>query len=452
MERLALTKERLGGMAAKGDGKIGYWEAASIGVGGMVGGGIFAVLGLSVELARGGTPMAFAIAGAVALVTAYSYAKLSVRYPSRGGTVFFLDRVFGANYFTGSANVLLWLSYVVMLALYSYAFGSYGATFFPGEHHELAKHLLISLGIVAPTVLNVASAKIIGETEIYVVGIKLAILLFFLAMGFGGVEPSRLATSQWVPMIPLVAGGMIIFVAYEGFELIANTGEDIKDPARNLPRAFYSSVIFVILLYVAIAVVCVGGLPIAKLVGARDYALAEAAKPFLGSAGFTLIVVAALLSTFSAINATLYGSARLSYTIAKEGELPAVLERQIWGQPLEGLFITSGLALILANTADLSAISTLGSGGFLVIFAAVNAANLKDVKKTGCSRCLAGLGTLGCLAAFGAMVWQSISDDPSQAWVLVGMFGGALLLEGIYRIVGFKGPRKKKAQQPKPAA
>ena len=432
-------------VTSRGDSKIGYWEAAAIGVGGMVGGGIFAVLGLSVQLAGGGTPVAFAIAGLVALVTSYSYAKLSVRYPSRGGTVIFLDRVFGSNYLTGSINVLLWLSYVVMLALYSYAFGSYGATFFPDEYHPLAKHLLISLGIMAPTVLNVASAKIVGRAEIYVVGVKITILLFFLAMGLGGVEPRRLAVDQWVPLVPLVAGGMIIFVAYEGFELIANTGEDIRNPSRDLPRAYYSSVIFVILLYVAIAVVTLGSLPVAQITGARDYALAEAARPFLGSAGFTLIVVAALLSTFSAINATLYGSARLSYTIAKEGELPAELERRIWGQPLEGLFVTSGLTLILANTADLSAISTLGSGGFLIIFAAVNAANLVKAEETGGHTGLAALGTVGCLAAFGAMAWQSISDSPTRAWVLVGMFGGALALEGIYRLAGTKCSRKKSA-------
>jgi hypothetical protein len=359
--------------------------------------------------------------------------------------VVFLDRIFGANYLTGSTNVLLWLSYVVMLALYSYAFGSYGATFFSKEHHQLAKHLLISLGIVGPTLLNVASAKLIGRTEIYVVATKIVILLFFLAMGLDGVDLNRLAPDQWVAPVPLIAGGMIIFVAYEGFELIANTGEDIRDPSRNLPRAFYSSVLFVILLYVAIAVVTLGSLSISQITGARDYALAEAARPFLGSTGFTLIVVAALLSTFSAINATLYGSARLSYTIAKEGELPIELERQIWGQPLEGLFITSALALILANTADLSSISTLGSGGFLIIFAAVNAANLVKSEETKGHPALAALGTVACLVAFGAMVWQSISDDPSRVWVLLGMFGGALALEGSYRLAGTKGSRKKKA-------
>ena len=432
---------------AAGSKKIGFWSAAAIGVGGMVGGGIFAVLGLSVQLARGGTPVAFAIAGLVALITSYSYVKLSVRFPSRGGTVTFLDQAFGPAYLPGSANVLLWLSYVVMLALYSFAFGSYGATFFSAAHAPLAKHVLISLAILAPTALNVASAKIIGRTEVYVVGLKLAILLFFLAVGTQGVDMARLAPSTWVPALPLVAGGMIIFVAYEGFELIANTGEDLANPTRDLPRAFYVAVIFVILLYVAIATVAVGGVPLGKLIAAKDYALAEAARPVLGQGGFTMIAIAALLSTFSAINATLYGSARLSYIIAKEGELPAELEREIYGQPLEGLFITAGLALILANAADLTSISTLGSAGFLIIFAAVNGANLRLAKETKARPWLAVLGVVGCLAAFGAMVWQSVSDDPAQAWVLVGLFGGALALEGAYRLVGFKGPKKNKPAQ-----
>jgi len=118
-------------MSKAGEGKIGFWAVVAIGVGGMVGGGIFAVLGLAVQLAHGGTPVAFVLAGGVALLTAYSYAKLSVAYPSRGGTVTFLDRAFGAGMFTGSLNILLWLSYVVMLSLYALAFGSYGATFLP---------------------------------------------------------------------------------------------------------------------------------------------------------------------------------------------------------------------------------------------------------------------------------------------------------------------------------
>ena len=124
--------------------KLGYWEVTAIGVGGMVGGGIFAVLGLSVDLTGGGAPIAFLIAGIVALVTSYSYARLSVAFPSQGGTVSFLDRAYGPGLLTGSANVLLWISYIVMLSLYAYAFGSYGASLFPADSSLPWKHILIT--------------------------------------------------------------------------------------------------------------------------------------------------------------------------------------------------------------------------------------------------------------------------------------------------------------------
>ncbi|MEJ2367094.1 MAG: APC family permease [Acidobacteriota bacterium] len=420
-------------MAKKKAGGIGYWSAVSIGIGGMVGGGIFAVLGLAVQLAHGGTPVAFLIAGIVALLTSYSYAKLSVGFPSQGGTVVFLDRAFGVDLFTGTMNNLLWISYVVMLALYSFAFGSYGATFFPQPEQAFWKHVLISAGILVPMVLNMLSAGIIGKAETYIVGIKVTILLFFVAVGFRGIDAARLAPSTWSPSIQLLAGGMIIFLAYEGFELIANAAQDVADVKKTLPKAFYSSVIFVILLYILVAMVAVGSLPVHDIVAAKDYALAEAARPFLGSFGFKLIAVAALLSTFSAVNATLYGSARLSYTIAREGELPAFLENRVWNKPVEGLVLTSLFALLLANLADLSSISMMGSAGFLLIFAAVNAANIKLAKKTESRRWLSAFGLAACLAAFGALIWETSSSSPGHLWVLAGMAGISFLVEFAYR-------------------
>ena len=116
---------------------MGFFPVFAIGVGGMVGGGIFAVLGLAAELSHGGTPVAFAIAGVIALITAYSYSKLSVKYPSEGGTVVFLNHGLGSGRLTGGLNNLLWMSYVVMLAVYASAFGSYGATFFPENSQVL---------------------------------------------------------------------------------------------------------------------------------------------------------------------------------------------------------------------------------------------------------------------------------------------------------------------------
>jgi amino acid transporter len=418
-------------------GQIGFLAVTAIGIGGMVGGGIFAVLGLAVVLAGGATPIAFAIAGVVAAVTSYSYAKLSVTYPSEGGTVTFLNKAFGTGWITGSLNVLLWLSYLVTLSLYAFACGSYGATFFPAEDHVFWKHVILSAVIVIFTLVNIAGATFVGRAEKYIVIIKLAILVFAGVMGLWFVDFERLSPATWTGPISLIAGGMIIFVAYEGFELIANTANDVRNPKKTLPRAYYSAVGFVILLYIVIAMVTVGDLPLNQLVHAQDYALAAAVKPFLGHFGFVLIAIAALLATCSAINATLYGSARISYIIAKTGELPSALEKTTGksGMPLEGLILTSAISLLMANLFHIDRISTMGSAGFLMIFAMVNLANAILHKETGGRVWLAILGFIVCVIAVVALIWQTVLTSPANIWVLVIMLGASVAIELTYRAI-----------------
>ena len=412
---------------------IGFWSAFSIGIGGMIGGGIFAVLGLSVTLSHGGTPIAFAIAGLIALVTSYSYSKLSVTFPSSGGTVEFLNQGIGTGVLTGGLNILLWISYVVMLSLYSHAFGSYGATFFSADNQEFWRHVLTSSVIVGFTLLNFLNAKIVGKSEILIVFFKIIILSVFVMIGFWSIDTENLQPSTWSSPTTLIAGGMIIFLAYEGFELIATSAEDIKNPKKILPRAFYASVLFVIGLYVTVSIVTVGNLSLDKIVESQDFALAESAKPFLGQIGFSAIVIAALLSTSSAINATLYGASRISYIIAKTGELPRILERRIWSKPLEGLVITSILTLIIANFFDLSNIAIMGSSGFLLIFGAVNFANFRMHKKTHSKKWISLIGCIACIAAFVILIWESETASPKSKWILVAMIGVSFLIEIIYR-------------------
>ncbi len=411
---------------------LGFWSVFALGVGGMVGGGIFAVLGLAVELSHGSAPIAFFLAGLVALITSYSYSKLSVRYPTRGGTVEFLNQAYGTGIFTGGLNILLYLSYIIMLSLYAYAFGSYGATFFPGNY-EFWRHVLITLVILLFMGINIVGSKAVGESEEYIVGIKLSILIFFIIVGFWSVKFSRLAPDTWVNPVNLVAGGMIIFLAYEGFELIANTAEDVDDVHKTLPKAYYASVIFVIILYVLIAIVAVGNLPLNELVSARDYALAEAAKPFLGDAGFLLIAIAALLSTSSAINATLYSSARVSYVIAKDGELPEVFEKKVWRRPVEGLIITAVLTIIVANLFDLTSISTIGSSGFLIIFGLVNLANFKLHEKTGGNRGISLLGAALAFFAVGILFFNVAHSNPYGVVIFLLMVALSFIIEVMYR-------------------
>jgi len=414
---------------------INFWGAVAIGVGGMVGGGIFAVLGLAANLAGGATPAAFLVAGVVALLTAYSYAKLTNAYPSDGGTIIFIDRAFGVDLCTGGLNNLLWLSYVVTLSLYAVAFANYTATFFGSDESALLHHALISAGILVPTILNLASPALVSKTEIAVVLIKIGILVVVIAFGVGSIEGSRLSPAEWEEPLAIVGGGMLIFVAYEGFELIANTAPNVENRETVVPRAYYASVGFVIALYVVIAAVTVGTLDAAEIQAASDFALAEATRASLGELGFTLVAISAVLATFSAISATLYGSARLASSIAAEGEAPKFLEERVWNQPVPGLALTAVLALLLANLADLTAISSMGSAGFLVIFAFVNAANFVRSKEVRSSRLVAALGVLACMGALAALVAHTARLDPRQLWVLAGLVTFGFVIEILYLVV-----------------
>ncbi len=411
---------------------LGLASTIAIGIGGMVGGGIFAVLGLSVVLAQGAAPVAFLIAGTVALLTAASYAKLSVAYPSRGGTATFLNQVLGDGVLVGGLNVLLWLSYVVMLSLYAAAFASYAASLLPGSPSTLVEHALLSAVIVAIAALNVASAAIVGRAERWIVALKLLILGVFVATGLPGITGGRLGTSQWADPLAIIGGGMLIFVAYEGFELIANAAEDVRDPERNLPRALFASVGIVIVLYVLVAAVTVGTLSVAEIGRVSDYALAEAARPALGQAGFVLVAIAAMLSTTSAINATMYGTARLSWTIARSGELPEALDQKVWNRPIEGLLVTTVLTLIVANAFDLGRISLMGSAGFLIVFAAVNVAGARVARRP-VARVLAVTGAIACTAALAALVVEGGRRDPWSIVVTAGLVAGSLGAEAVYR-------------------
>ncbi len=412
---------------------IGFWEAFSIGVGGMVGGGIFAVLGLTISLAKGAAPVSFAIAGLIALLTAYSYVKLSIRYPSEGGTIEFITQAFGNNMFSSIANTLLLFSYVIMLALYSYAFGSYGSALFAGGENPVLQKALIAGVLVVFVLINLAGAFLTGKAEDILVLIKVLILLGFIVLGFFTAQYERLSPKYYEKTIKIITGGLIIFLAYEGFELIANTAKDVRKPRKTLPKAFYGSVIFVIVLYILVAVVTIANVPFDKAMKAKEYVLAIAAEPFLGQAGFVIISIAALISTASAINATIYGGGRVSYLIAKYGELPQVFGKQI-KSGYEGMIIIGLLAILFATTFNLQNISIAGSVGFLIIFGLVNLANFKLYKQTESNRWISLTGAITCAVATVVLIGYNYAKDPSSLVSVGIVIISIIIFEYVYNL------------------
>lgn len=377
--------------------QIGLFAAMSIGIGGMVGAGIFSILGVVAEAAGSAMWVSFIVGGIVALLSTYSYAKLGARYPSAGGPVEFLVQGFGDGILSGGINIYMWVGYIIALALYAHGFAGYFKTFFP-EYTSPAFAKIVAAGIVAIfTGINFVGAGLVGRSESFIVATKVIILLLFAIAGLFFIHPTYLSIEEWPKLSGIMSGAGVLFIGYEGFGLITNAAEDMDNPRELLPRALYLTVISVIIIYILVSVAVVGNLHTHEIVAAKDYALAQAAKPFLGIIGFKLIAIGALFSTASAVNATLFGSANVSYMLAKDGELPPIFSRKIWQGGTGGLVITALMVLVFILFFDLTGVAMMGSGAFLLIYAAVGVAHLRVITETGAKKSLVWLSILSCV-------------------------------------------------------
>jgi amino acid transporter len=414
-------------------GQISLVAAVSIGIGGMVGAGIFSILGVVAHAAGNAMWLAFAIGGVVALLSTYSYAKLGATFPSAGGAVHFLVKSFGDGVFAGGLNLFMWAGYIISLALYATAFGNYAATFITDQPPALLLKSLAIGAVLLVTVVNAFGAKIMGRGETIIVAVKVAILVVFAAVGLYFIRPENLSPTLWPGEQAILFGAGVLFIGYEGFGLITNAAGDMRNPQRTLPRALYIAVLLVIVLYLAVSLTVTGNLTDAEIERAKDYALAEAARPFLGETGFRLIAIAALFSTASAINATLFGSANVCYMIARDGELPARLSCIEWKQATGGLLLTAALVIVVMLCFDLSGIAMMGSAAFLLVYGAVNAGHLLVLKQTGANALIVWLSLLTCLAMFAILGVYTFQQQPAAIVALVLIAAASFCAEWLYR-------------------
>jgi amino acid transporter len=314
----------------------------------------------------------------------------------------------------------MWIGYVIALALYAQGFAGYAMTFVPPHSpHWLAKAFGVGI-VLLFTAVNMVGAQVVGRSETFIVVVKLVILGVFAVAGLWFIHPGYLTPELWPS-------------AHEGFGLVANAAEDMDDPRKLLPKALYLSVIAVILIYLAVSVAVIGNLDIRAILAAKDYALAEAAKPFLGDFGFRLIAIGALFSTASAINATLFGAANVSYTIARDGELPGIFSLKVRQNATGGLFITAAFVILFILFFDLSGIAMMGSGAFLLIYACVHAAHLRVADETGGNRWIVSLSLVSCLAMLAILSVYIYENSRPALITMLALIPICLAAEWAYR-------------------
>jgi amino acid transporter len=409
------------------------WRAVALGVGSMVGAGIFALLGEVGAVAGASVWIAFLGGGLVALLNGYSYGRLGARFPSAGGPVDYLARGYGEGVFAGGLSIFYYAAGVIGMAMVARAFGSYAATLLgSSQPSSIEIGIYAAVAVVGLMLVNVAGASSVGRAELIVVAAKLAVLAVFVVGGAFGISSTLLAAELTVssPTSLLAAVGFAFF-AYTGFGVVTNAAADMDHPQRDLPRALTIAICIVIVLYLAIALVAFGSLPVSEIVKDKDTALAVAAEPVFGSLGFKVMAVAALLSTASAINASLYGSTNVSYVLGKRGELPESFDRRSWHGAPEGLYLTAGIVLVFSTILDLSQVASLGGLAALLVYIAVGYGHLRLRHATGARRWLLVTTIVVTGGTAVAFVARMATDQPFALVLGVAVVGVAFIVEAI---------------------
>jgi len=409
---------------------LGFKELLAIAIGGMVGGGIFTILGIAVSMVGVLAPFAIALGGVVAWFAAYSYVKLGLYYKDEGATYAFFKRTYPKSNL--AASFIGWFTifgYISTLALYAYTFSSYGISSFSFGDSEVIRKV-VAIGIIwLFALINTWSVKGMGRLEDVLVYLKL-LILFIISVALSLFGKNDLSTFQNMiindfsstPLMNILIVSSITFVAYEGFQLVINAVNEMENPDRNIPRAIFSAIILVALIYFIIALSATLAIPAEDLIRNKEYALAAGAKDIMGNLGSNLVVLGAILATSSAINGTLFGSSRQMARIADDGYLPTIISQRKKNIPKTAIMAMAGIASLLIAMGGLRLILEFGSITFLLVSLLMAVANFKIRTKTNSLTSITVLSISGLLLGTILILYYEYQSNPEQLLFIVMLY------------------------------
>lgn len=399
---------------------IGTAQAAFIGVAAMVGAGIFSLLGAAGEVAGAAVWLSFLLAGAIAALQGYSFAKLGAKYPSAGGLLEYVNRGFGPGHV---ATVVAWLVYIangIVTAMVALSFGSYASTAFAGGDSVMVKAFAVAL-LVVMTGLNIAGSSVVARVQSAVVFVVIGILAAFAVATIANAQPGNLDPVTYPGARDIVSSIALTFFAFLGFGVVTFTAKDLAEPARQLPRAMTIAIGLATLVYVAVSLGVFGTLSVAQVIEAGPTAIAVAAQPVLGDAGYWLMTVTALFATAGATNSGLYPATGLSDHLVSTGQFPTLMADRLGGRAPFGLIILAVAVIIVVAAFDLSSVASIGSAVALAIFALVTLGHLRITRDTGANRAILVVALATVTVTFLTFVFTTLVNEPASLVTLVAI-------------------------------
>jgi amino acid transporter len=230
-------------------------------------------------------------------------------------------------------------------------------------------------------------------------------------------------------VLSVVSAVGLTFLAYAGFGMMTNAAGSVPNPRQTIPRAIYLAIGVVIVLYVGLAVVVLGNVSTADLALHADTAVAEAARPMLGKAGYIIVAAGALLATASGVNAWVFTAMQIAAAMAKVHQLPPMFGKFVWREGTLGLLLGIAAILLCINVFDLNALARIASATFLIAYMAVHVAHWQLSDKTNGSRWLIAIGFLSMLVVLALFLWTTANVEPWSFGLIVIFIAGSWAIE-----------------------
>lgn len=393
----------------------------------MVGAGIFALLAPAGAIAGAAVWVSFLIAGIIAGLQGYSFGKLGSKFPSGSGLIEYVSRGFGDGHFTGVTAWMAFGAQFIVTAMVATSFGGYVSAMFTDSDVKWAKVFTVLL-VVGVALVNLVGTSAVTVAQGIIVRVVIGILVIFSAVTLFTADWSLLAPSGYPTLRVIFSSVALTFFAFLGFGVITFTAKDLTEPERELPRAMSIALGVATVVYVAIALGVYGALTVDEVLAAGDTAVAEAAKPALGDAGYVLMAVTAIFATAGATNSGVYPAVGLSEDLAAKGQFPPLFGRS-WGPVPVGLAVMVIATLTLALAFDLSAIASIGSAVALLIFTFVTISHIRVRHETGAKMWVLVLGLVTLLATLTSFVTTTLVEEPKTATTLVALLVLAVVLD-----------------------
>ena len=418
-------------------GSLSLLGTIAMGTGVMIGAGIFALTGQVAELAGGLFPIAFIVAAVISGFSAYSYIKVACAYPSAGGIAMILKKAYGETTVTGAAALLMALSMIINESLVARTFGTYTLQLFPSDPAGIWVPVLAVGLIVAAFLVNIAGNRVIGTVSNVSAVVKIGGLLVFaaIAVAASGISlQTSIVPPSGDPSLGTFLGGVALAIlAFKGFTTITNTGDEVTEPKKNVGRAIIISLAICLVVYLAVCFAVASSLTLDELIVAKDYSLAEAARPAMGGYGTWFTVVIALIATASGLLASIFAVSRMLAMLTEMKLIP----HSHFGMPGDiqkhTLVYTVVIAAVLAAVFDLSRIASLGAIFYLMMDIAIHWGVLRHLHQdVGANRVVLGTAIAFDIVALGAFLIVKGSSDPLIVAVSLVSIAVVVAFESFY--------------------